>query len=502
MSGKILIVDDVATNRIVLRVKLSTAFYDVRQAASLTEALAVIAEDMPDLVIVSTRLPGSIAGQQPRRRVGDMPRAEDQSGRDIAGALEFARAVRGRSDSMDLPLLALGHALDPAMRANLLAADYDDVLAKPVDDLFLHARLRSLTRARDALQDLRLRETARQALGFAEPVALPDMPARIVVAAPTRAAILPWRPALEARMPHRLSFHDHASLLPALGSGDVADVIVLVIPVAEPESGLRLLSELRAQPRARRMGMLVVLDGHAPAALVSHALDLGAQAVMGNGADFSEIALRLTALLRRKRLADRLHASVQDGLRAAVTDPLTGLFNRRYALPHLERMLEGARHSGQPLAVMVADLDHFKRINDTYGHAAGDAVLAEVAKRLREALRPVDLLARIGGEEFLIALPDCTRTVARARARALCARIGQEVFALPGREAPVNVTISIGVAVAGTAPLLGVSPHAAAEPDDGNWSRAVQDLLMNADRALYGAKALGRNTVTLCRPAA
>lgn len=476
MSGKILIVDDIATNRIVLRVKLSSAFYDVRQAASLPEAMAALAADLPDLVIVSTGLPG---------------------GPDGAGALALARAVRARGDGADLPLLAIGPAMDADGRGRFLAADFDDVLAKPVDDHFLHARLRSLTRTRDAMQDLRLRETARQAIGFAEPAAMPDLPARIALAAPQRAAILPWRPALESRLPHRLMFHDHASLLPAFGEGEAADAIVLVIPVEGPETGLRLLSELRAHPRARRMAMLVVFSGPAPAPLISHALDLGAQAVMGDGVDFAEIGLRLTALLRRKRLADRLHASVQNGLRAAVTDPLTGLFNRRYALPQLERMLETARCMDRPLAVMVADLDHFKRINDTYGHAAGDAVLAEVAARLRNGLRADDLLARIGGEEFLIALPDCTRPAARARARALCARIGSEAFALPGRESPVHVTISIGVAMAGRGSALD-----GAEPGTGDWGRAVQDLLMDADRALYGAKAHGRNTVTIGRPAA
>ncbi len=471
MSGKILIVDDIATNRIVMRVKLMAAFYDVRQACSVADALAAITADMPDLVIVSTRLPG------PQPCEG-------------AGALALARAVRARGDGADLPLLALGPACAGDVRAALLAAEYDDVLVKPVDDHFFQARLRSLTRERDAMQDLRLRETARQALGFAEPLVMPDLPARILLAAPARATIVPWRPELEQRMPHRLSFHDHAGLVPAIGAGDGADAIVLVIPVTAPDGGLRLLSDLRAHARARRMAMLVVFAGCAPAPLISHALDLGAQAVMGDGADFAEMALRLTTLLRRKRMSDRLHASVQNGLRAAVTDPLTGLFNRRYALPQLERLLAQAQASQRPLAVMVADLDHFKRINDSFGHAAGDAVLTEVAARLRADLRGDDLVARIGGEEFLIALPDCPRHAARVRARALCARIGAGSIALPGGTAPVAVTISIGVAMA----------RCTDHPE--GPGQTVQSLLIDADRALYAAKAHGRNTVTVGRSAA
>lgn len=481
MSGKILIVDDIATNRIVLRVKLSSAFYDVRQAASVAAALAAIRADRPDLVIVSTRLPGDR---------GDMAEG--------AGALHLTALIRARGD--DLPLLALGPPLPDALRARFLAADVDDVLEKPIDDHLLQARLRSLTRARDALQDLHLPDAARPVAGFAETALPPDLPARVILAAPTRATILPWRPLLEQRMPHRLTFHDHATLLPACGAGDVAEAIVLVIPVTAPQAGLRLLSELHAHPRARRMAMLVVFAGPAPAPLICHALDLGAQAVMGDGVDFAEIGLRLRTLLRRKRLADLRHASVQTGLRAAMTDPLTGLYNRRYALPQLERLLAQARAEARPLAVMVADLDHFKRINDSHGHAAGDAVLTEVGARLRDGLRSGDLLARIGGEEFLIALPDCPRPMARDRARALCARIGATPFALPDREAPVHVTISIGVAMQGWRSGRRASPGTESDADD--WTGAVAALLLDADRALYGAKAEGRNTVTIGRPAA
>ena len=103
---------------------------------------------------------------------------------------------------------------------------------------------------------------------------------------------------------------------------------------------------------------------------------------------------------------DQLRASVEDRLRLAMTDPLTGLHNRRYAMAHLSRIAERAAVAGRTFALMILDLDRFKAINDTHGHAAGDAVLAEVAARLSAQLRPIDLVARIGGEEFLIALPD------------------------------------------------------------------------------------------------
>jgi two-component system cell cycle response regulator len=131
---------------------------------------------------------------------------------------------------------------------------------------------------------------------------------------------------------------------------------------------------------------------------------------------------------------------------------------------------------------MLLDLDRFKAVNDTWGHAAGDAVLVEVARRLRETLRPADLLARMGGEEFLVALPEVTEAAARAMAERLRRAVGCAPVALPGGEGPVRVTVSIGLVLAG-AGALAAQPAAAA--------------IEAADRALLAAKADGRNQVTV-----
>jgi two-component system cell cycle response regulator len=133
---------------------------------------------------------------------------------------------------------------------------------------------------------------------------------------------------------------------------------------------------------------------------------------------------------------------------------------------------------------MVADLDFFKQVNDRHGHAAGDAVLVAVTERLRTHLRAGDLLARIGGEEFLIALPDTTRAEAQEVAERLCDAIRATPVAVPGARAPIAVTLSLGVTVA--------------EPRPGLPPPTMQVLLEEADRALYAAKARGRNQARFC----
>jgi len=193
--------------------------------------------------------------------------------------------------------------------------------------------------------------------------------------------------------------------------------------------------------------------------------------------------------LRRKRADDRLRASVQDGLRLAVIDPLTGLYNRRYAAARLTAIAEAAAAEGGEFAVMVVDLDRFKSVNDHWGHAAGDAVLVEVARRLGQSLRSGDLLARIGGEEFLAALPATGLTEGRIVAERLCHAVEETPVQLPGG-AGIAVTVSIGLAV-GRAPGAGVPLR-----------DTMRDTVDRADRALLAAKSAGRNQVTISRSAA
>jgi two-component system, cell cycle response regulator len=485
MPGRILIVDNIPTNRILLRVRLAATFYDVMQAGTGAEALDMVAQHAPDLVLISARLVDcdsldlcrAITGMTPPPQTSQRPPDP------------FAAAGQIRP-----PVLILTAQTDRQLRLAALAAGAEDVLAFPLDDLLLQARLRSLMRVGDAVQETHLRDGTSRTLGFAE--AAPGLlhPPRICILSDNAADPLPWRTDLRKIVSVRITRHDSRHFLREVTAGDTPDLCLIVMenPLVAP--GLRLLSELRAHPETRQAATLVILpeaDNH----IAADTLDLGAGDVLSGAFEEAELGIRITTLIRRKRMADQLRSTLRDGLRAAVTDPLTGLYNRRYALPHLARMADHAAQNGRRFAVMLADLDHFKSINDRFGHAAGDAVLVEVARRLRANLRAVDLIARIGGEEFLLALPDTDRAEARVAARRLCRIIAQDPFDLPGHATPVAVTVSIGVAMGQRLPQL-------QQAVDDPLHDTVQRLINQADRALYGAKACGRNQVTISTSAA
>jgi diguanylate cyclase (GGDEF)-like protein/PAS domain S-box-containing protein len=161
----------------------------------------------------------------------------------------------------------------------------------------------------------------------------------------------------------------------------------------------------------------------------------------------------------------------------ATTDPLTGLRNRRSFFPEAEKIFARSQHSPYALVVLMMDIDHFKNVNDTYGHQAGDVVLHEVAARLLDNLRPTDIIARYGGEEFVALLPRTSQDTLQKVADRLNAAIRERPFEYKHHTIPV--TISIGGAMLTAA------------------SRSLDDLLTQADQAMYQAKAAGRNCVVL-----
>lgn len=193
---------------------------------------------------------------------------------------------------------------------------------------------------------------------------------------------------------------------------------------------------------------------------------------------YSEVQLltQLSTMVRIKFLQDELKGRMEELDRLASTDPLTGLYNRRMFFRRMDEEVARAGRTASPMCLIYIDLDHFKNINDTYGHAAGDTVLQQVSRTMNRILRRGDVLGRIGGEEFLILLPDTTGVAGRRIAERLRQRVEHATIFHSDRK--LSVTVSAGV-------------FSASDP----VGLSIDDMVRVADQALYEAKDTGRNKV-------
>jgi two-component system cell cycle response regulator len=244
--------------------------------------------------------------------------------------------------------------------------------------------------------------------------------------------------------------------------------------------GEKLLAVKEQRPELADTPVLFVSANRDPARK-ARLLERGASDTLEKPFHPAELLARLGVHLRLLQLRNELREKNQQLERLSVTDALTGLRNRRFAEWFLAGELERSRRHGNPLSVLLADLDHFKRVNDTHGHAAGDNALRHVATLLAQQVRKTDVCARWGGEEFLVGLAQVPLEGALALAERQRAAVEASPLVLPSG-ARLALTVSIGVA--GARAIDGECP-------DG--------LVAAADRALYEAKDRGRNRVVLAK---
>ena len=467
MIGKILIVDDVSTNRIVFKVKLTAAGYSSVMAGDGATCLLLARTELPDLILLDLMLP------------------------DIGG-IEVLRQLKSNPVTRRIPVVMFSSEQDPVLRLAALRAGAEDFLSRPIDDQTMLARLRGLLRAREIVGSFAAPEGGYGIFGLAEGQSTFDAPGQVALIMTKVEDALHLRKQLSTAGQERFTIVAPEEIYVDQATNGAPDVDLIDADVGSPGGGLRVMSELLSRSASRSAAFCIFNqsspNSSGPALVPAMAFDLGANDVVDSRISPSELAVRLHTLVMRKRELDQMRASVQDGLRLAMIDPLTGLHNRRYGLAQLNAIAAKSLAEGSEFAVMVIDLDRFKSVNDRWGHAAGDAVLIEISSRLAANMRATDLLARLGGEEFLIALPDTTQAEAGIVAQRLCeAAQSQPVVLADGTT--IQVTISIGMTIDG-----GIVEQA--------QSLNVADIVDQADRALMKSKAGGRNKVTILSRAA
>jgi two-component system cell cycle response regulator len=451
MTARVLVVDDVPANVKLLEARLSAEYFDVMTAVSGEEALAICERAECDVVLLDVMMP------------------------DMDG-FEVCRRLKTGMTTHHIPVVMVTALDQPSDRVKGLESGADDFLTKPVSDVALIARVRSLSRLKMMTDELRMRAVTSREIGI-------ESPEREALAEAGRNGhilMVDDRPALSDRIQNMLaSEHSvdmerdptEALFHAAEGSYD----LVIVSLDLENFDGLRLCSQLRSLERTRNVPILAIAEADNNTRLV-RALEIGVNDYLVRPFDKNEILARVRTQIRKRRYTERLRDNVQLSIEMAITDALTGLYNRRYMETHVGTLVDQANSRGKPLSVLILDIDYFKSINDTHGHDAGDDVLQDFAIRIRKSIRGIDLACRYGGEEFVVVMPETDMAVATMVAERLRRRIASEPFPIQKGARMIEVTISIGIAALG--------------PDDN-----AAAVIKRADQALYRAKRDGRNRV-------
>jgi two-component system, cell cycle response regulator len=453
MSGRVLVVDDLDINVKLLEAKLSAEYFDVLTAFNGRSALEIAAAELPDVILLDVM----------------MPRMD---------GFEVCRRLKANPRTADLPVVMVTALSDAANRLRGLEAGADDFLTKPVADIALFARVRSLVRLKRMMEEWRLRDEICGRFGGNQPPPDPDHgPAQILII--DEDAFAAARIAETLASAHRVTLVERCGEAQSILDGETDLVIA---SLTAPDDGtLRFVSQCRASDVGRQLPILLIA-AERDLPRLAKGLDLGANDYLVRPVDRNELMARTNIQIRRKRLQNRLDENYRRSLSLALTDELTGLYNRRYLFAHLDELMSRVNGDGAGVALLMFDIDHFKRVNDSYGHAAGDDVLRQIAARAVDSVRSVDLVARLGGEEFAVVMPETGLAVAAVVADRLRLAVASKPFVVGDGDGRLAVTVSIGATTANTG------------CDD------REQLLKRADHALYEAKSAGRNRVVARTP--
>ena len=452
MTARILVVDDIPANVKLLEARLLAEYFDVMTAADGYTALAICERNQVDLILLDIMMPG------------------------IDG-FEVCERLKASQKTAHIPVVMVTALDQPTDRVRGLKAGADDFLTKPVNDLQLISRVKSLLRLKTLSDELRIRADTAHTMGIDDLTRAgegrADETAQVLLvdgrANSQERIIKALKPVADV-----LALSDPQAAL--FEAAESPFDLVIVNANFDDYDPLRLCSQLRSLERTRFLPILIITE-QGDDEMVVRALDLGVNDYIVRPVDPNELVARSLTQIRRKNYNDRLRANVQQTIELAVTDPLTGLSNRRYLDNHISTLFNRSMARGRPLSVLIADIDRFKQINDTHGHDAGDDILREFANRVRSTVRGADLACRYGGEEFVVVMPDTSPEIAASVAERLRGVIESVPFVVKGTGQELQVTASFGIA--SRTPQVITPGH----------------LLKQADVALYEAKNGGRNRV-------
>jgi two-component system, cell cycle response regulator len=456
MTALILVVDDRPTNVLLLETKLSNEYYRVITARDGYEAIQKTKELNPDLVLMDVMMPG------------------------IDG-FEVCRRIKADPQVAHIPVVMVTALSSKSDRLRGLEAGADDFLTKPFNDIVFFARTKSLIRMKMLMDELRLREQTVAQIGggdWTKNLFSTNVSGAQVLVVDDDAA---QAAELVEKLSELYEVHHATDTQAALDLAQhTAFDAVLISTEMHNAEGLRLASLLKTRDATRHVPLVIMVSESRTQTMLK-ALELGINDYLLLPFEPSEMMARVRTQVRRKRYQEALlsaYAGSGAGTRAMM-DSLTRVYNRHFMDAHLLNLVQASQGHGKPLTLMIIDIDHFKPVNDTYGHPAGDEVLREMGQVIMKAIRTADMAARFGGEEFVVLLPETELLSATAVTDRIRHMVEQASFREQS-DHPLRLTVSIG----------------AAELRKGE---SAPQLLKRADEALFQAKNNGRNRVQLAQ---
>lgn len=456
MTARVLVVDDILPNVKLLEAKLKAEYYDVVTATNGMDALKKAAEENPDVILLDVMMPGM-------------------------DGFEVCQRIKADPKISHIPVVMVTALTDSEDRVRGLESGADDFLSKPVNDIALMARVSSLVRLKMTVDEWKAREMTASQLGVNDEGSL-------IIDMPSNNANILVLEDLEFesnRVCDTLTKDNNRVKLVKSGmdaineiNRDKFDLLIVSLNLAN-EDGVRFCTHLRSNENSRTTPIIMLAEEQ-DMERVARGLEIGAHDYLMRPLDRNELLARVRSQIRHKRFQDKLRSNYEMSLSLALTDPLTGVYNRRYLEAHLQKTLQSAKENRKPLGFLYMDIDHFKSVNDTHGHPVGDEILQGFANRIKAGLRSFDLVARLGGEEFVAVLPDTTEEVAMIIAERLRKAVADTPFPCKVEGGSLSITSSFGALVADATTIENMT---------------AADMIKHADDQLYQAKNGGRNCV-------
>jgi two-component system cell cycle response regulator len=447
MTANILIIDDITANVKLLEAKLFNEYYNIFTSNSGSDALVKLSQYKIDVILLDVMMPNM-------------------------DGFELCNIIKKNIKTINIPVIMVTSLSDIEDRIKGLEAGADEFITKPIDDIALFTRIKSVLRIKTIIDELILRNRTNVELGMLE-IELENnfTNNKLLLINENEIEAQHIATMINTLFRQVMIISDVTKI--ELNESFVPDVIIISCQMMNIDP-LRIVAKLKAVENLRRT-IFMMSATEENIAIVIKGMNIGINDYFCYPIDKSELIARMKTQLRKKQYQDKLRADFDETIHLSIKDGLTNLFNRHYFDIHIKQLILSDIEHQKTLWLMMIDIDHFKQVNDKYGHQAGDELLFLLANILKNNVRITDIVARYGGEEFAILAKNLSREDIDELAERIRSVIEKQNFVIENA-ASLKITISTGISKFRT-------------------GDSVATFIKRADNALYQAKKNGRNNI-------